>query len=38
MKCKHCKTEMREVKGDNGIEIYCPNEMCLNDEFKEVRQ
>jgi len=30
--CPECKEELRECEGDEGKELYCPNEMCLNEE------
>jgi len=29
--CPHCFTQLKEVEGDDDIELYCPNEMCLFD-------
>ena len=35
--CPDCLTELREITLEDGsIEIYCPNEMCLNEE-REVK-
>jgi hypothetical protein len=29
--CPDCKAELAECEGDDGKELYCPNEMCLNE-------
>ena len=29
--CVFCYDKLLEVEGDNGKELYCPNEMCLNE-------
>ena len=30
--CPECKAELERVWGGEGKELYCPNEMCLNEE------
>jgi len=33
--CPFCFTELIEAEGDDGMVLYCPNEMCLNEtEYK----
>ena len=34
--CPDCLTKLAEVSGNDGMRIYCPNKMCLNDEWEEV--
>ena len=29
--CPLCYAELEEREGDGGKELYCPNEMCLNE-------
>lgn len=29
--CPECYAELEECEGDEGKELYCPNEMCLNE-------
>ena len=31
--CPNCKAELEQCEADDGgTELYCPNEMCLNEE------